>query len=139
MTAFDTNILIYSCDQSDPIRKERAFQVLTAADDGVILWQVAVEFIAASRKLSPQGFTARQAWARLREFRSVFPLILPSSNALDRAEILHRDHGLSFWDSAVIGACLDHGITTLYSADLPGKSFGPTLRVVNPFLANGPV
>jgi predicted nucleic acid-binding protein len=68
MTAFDTNTLIYSCDLRDSCRQERAFELLSGASDGVILWQVAVEFIAASRKLAPQGFTPDQAWARLSEF-----------------------------------------------------------------------
>lgn len=40
MIAFDTNVLIYSCDHSDPLRQRRAFELLAAAEDGVLLWQV---------------------------------------------------------------------------------------------------
>ena len=52
MTAFDTNILIYSCDRANSQRQRRALEILEAAEDGALLWQVAVEFIAASRKSS---------------------------------------------------------------------------------------
>lgn len=55
MIAFDTNVLIYSCDHSNLLRQRRAFELLAATEDGVLLWQVAVEFVAASRKLASQG------------------------------------------------------------------------------------
>jgi len=57
MTGFDTNILIYSCDHADTRRQHRALELLARAPDGVLLWQVAAEFVAASRKLASQGFT----------------------------------------------------------------------------------
>jgi predicted nucleic acid-binding protein len=65
MIAVDTNVLIYACDQADPRRQQIALDLVTNTDDGVLLWQVACEFIAASRNLSKQGFTSTQAWNRL--------------------------------------------------------------------------
>ena len=91
MIAVDTNVLIYACDQADPRRQQIALDLITNADDGVLLWQVACEFIAASRKLSKQGFTSTQAWNRLAEFRELLPLVLPSEAILDRARNLHLD------------------------------------------------
>ena len=133
MTAFDTNVLIYSCDQADPVRQQRALEILAQAEDGILLWQVAAEFVAASRKLTPQGFTPTHAWARLRELMEVFPLVTPSSNVLEFARALHVDQGLSFWDAIIIGACLDSGVTTFYSEDLPGRKVSNTLEIINPF------
>jgi predicted nucleic acid-binding protein len=135
MTAFDTNVLIYSCDKFDARRQRCAFDLLSATEDGVLLWQVAVEFVAASRKLAPQGFTSAHAWARLREFLAVLPLILPSSKVFDYAQNLHRDQGVSFWDALIIASCIDCGAETLYSEDLPGKVLDVRVNVVNPFLA----
>ena len=133
ITAFDTNILIYACDVSDARRQQRAFDLLADVQDGVLLWQVAAEFIAASRKLGTQGFTAAHAWARLHEFMSVLQLIIPSPGALDQAQVLHRDQQISFWDAMIIGACLDCGVKTLYSEDLPGRIIGTELQIVHPF------
>jgi predicted nucleic acid-binding protein len=62
MIAVDTNVLIYACDQSDPRRQQIALDLVTNTEDGVLLWQVACEFISASRKLSKQGFTSTHAW-----------------------------------------------------------------------------
>lgn len=134
MTGFDTNILIYSCDQADARRQTCALDLLAGTRDGVLLWQVAVEFVAASRKLSPQGFTPAHAWARLREFMDVFPLVTPSPKALEHARMLHTEQGVSFWDAMIIGACMDSGVRTLYSEDLPGALVEPGLQIINPFL-----
>jgi predicted nucleic acid-binding protein len=133
MIGFDTNILIYSCDHADSRRQQRAFEILAGARDGVLLWQVGAEFVAASRKLAPQGFTPSHAWARLQELMGVFPLIVPSPKVLDHARTLHVEQGFSFWDAMIIGACFDCGMRTFYSEDLPGRMVEPRLRIVNPF------
>ncbi|MEA2337506.1 MAG: hypothetical protein QOE82_1513 [Thermoanaerobaculia bacterium] len=51
MIAVDTNVLIYACDQSEPRRQTIALDLIAASTQGVLLWQVACEFLAASRKL----------------------------------------------------------------------------------------
>ena len=79
MTALDTNVLIYACDKSDPRRQQIALELLATVTDGVLLWQVACEFVAASRKLNDRGFTPIDAWNRLTELLDVFRLVLPSA------------------------------------------------------------
>lgn len=100
--------------------------------DGVILWQVACEFVAASRKLERQGFRPEDAWARLAEFLTVFPLILPSAGMLHRARQLHIDSRMSLWDALIVAACLEAGVTVLFSEDIPGRAV-PGLDFTNPF------
>ena len=134
MTAFDTNILIYICDKADRQRQRHALDLLGNTRDAVLLWQVAVEFVAASRKLASQGFTSFEAWARSREFMGVQRLILPSPKALEFAQVLHVDQGLAFWDAMIVGSCLDAGVQILYSEDLPGRAVDPKIRIVNPFM-----
>ena len=77
MIAVDTNVLIYACDQADAKRQKVALDLITNAQDGVLLWQVGCEFISASRKLHKQGFTSTHAWNRLAEFRDLLPLVRP--------------------------------------------------------------
>ena len=134
MTALDTNVLIYACDKSDPRRQQIALDVIAAATDGVLLWQVACEFIAASRKLKDQGFTPADAWNRLTEFLGVFPLTLPAASIFPRAQDLHLNESVSFWDALIVAACLELGVQTVYSEDIPARdSFGP-LKMINPFV-----
>ena len=133
MIGVDTNVLIYACDQADPTRQKVAFDLITNAQDGVLLWQVACEFISASRKLHKQGFTSIHAWNRLAEFRDLLPLALPTDCILARAKELHLTRGASFWDALILAACVEAGVETFYSEDLPGFEHFDSVRVVNPF------
>jgi len=133
MIALDTNVLIYACDRADSRRQQIAIDLVANSPDGVLLWQVACEFVAASRKLSAQGLTASDAWNRLTEFLTLLHLVLPTAGVLDRAQRLHVTHGVSFWDALVLAACVEAGVDTLYSEDVPGLATLGALHVVNPF------
>ena len=132
MIALDTNVLIYACDRSNPERQQTASQLIERTTDGVLLWQVACEFVAASRKLGGQGFNAANAWSRLSEFQALFPLLLPSAGALQRGRELHLSHSVAFWDAMILAACTEAGVEILYSEDVPGLALG-VLKVINPF------
>ncbi len=133
MIAIDTNVLIYACDQSDPRRQSIALDIITGPTDSVLLWQVACEFLSASRKLAKQGFTPTHAWNRLAEFRALFPLVLPTAANLTHARELHVLHGVSLWDALILAACVEAGVDTFYSEDVPGMETFGTVRVINPF------
>ena len=133
MIALDTNVLIYACDRSSPDRQKRATEIIDRTTDGVLLWQVACEFVAASRKLASQGFTPLDAWNRLAEFQALFPLVQPGPGILRHARDLHLSHGVSFWDSTILAACAEAGVEILYSEDVPGLAIRSP-KVVNPFV-----
>ena len=133
MIAFDTNVLLYACDRADSRRQQIAIDLIADRSDGVLLWQVACEFVPASRKLTAQGFTTSAAWSRLSEFLTVLPLIIPTARVLEGARKLHTTHGVSIWDALIFAACAEAGVQTLYSEDVPGTSTLGALRVVNPF------
>jgi predicted nucleic acid-binding protein len=133
MIALDTNILIYCCDKRDLRRQQIALELVAATTDAVLPWQVACEFIAATRKLADQGFTPAQAWQRLAEFRALFPLIQPTPAVLERARDLHLQQRWAFWDAMLVSACIETGVSRLYSEDLPGRTSIEGLDIVNPF------
>ena len=102
--------------------------------DGALLWQVACEFIAASRKLATVGYTQAQAWRELEQLRVLWKLILPSENIFVRAEQLTTAHNLSFWDAMIVAACIEGGVTRLYTEDFDdslSKAIG--VEIINPF------
>jgi predicted nucleic acid-binding protein len=133
MIALDTNVLIYCCDRRDTRRQQIALDLVAATTNGILPWQVACEFIAASRKLADQGFTPAQAWQRLAEFLALFPLIMPTPAVLDRARALHLHERWAFWDATLVSACIESGVTRLYSEDLPGRTKVESLEIVSPF------
>jgi len=132
MNAVDTNILIYSCDGRDPLAQERAREVMRRLAQPVLLWQVGCEFIAASRKLADHGFTQQAAWSQLSMLVDAWGLAMPRPTLLSRAQSLHMGGQVAFWDAVLFAACLDAGVTRLYTEDVPGAAVAG-LEIINPF------
>jgi hypothetical protein len=44
--------------------------------EGVLLWQVACEYLSASRKLEPFGYNRAEAWLDIHDLRQVWTTIL---------------------------------------------------------------
>jgi len=133
MIAFDTNVLIYATNRHDARRQKTAVELISGTRDAVLLWQVACEFVAASRKLAPFGRTTEETWRYLDEYAATMPLVLPGPGVLARARTLHVEQQWSFWDAMIVAACLEAGTSRLYSEDLPGRAAPEGLEVVNPF------
>jgi predicted nucleic acid-binding protein len=133
MNAVDTNVLIYAHDPRDVAKQQTAIALLQSLVDGVLVWQVACEFLSASRKLEPLGFQSATAWQEIRDLRSVWTTITPSWNVLDRAQSLGARFSLSFWDSLLLATCIEARVTTLYSEDFTGYAVVDGLQLVNPF------
>ena len=102
MNAVDTNVLLYVHDPRDATKQATAANLLQSLTDGVLLWQVTCEYLAASRKLVPFGYNLTQAYQDVRDLQRVWFTLLPSWSTLDRAETLLRQ--LQF----IILGCHDH-------------------------------
>lgn len=133
MNAVDTNILLYVHDPRDPAKQAASASLLQSLTDGVLLWQVGCEYLAASRKLQPLGYNSAQAWQDIRDLRRVWSTLLPSWSVLDQAQRLLGNYSLSFWDAMIIAACLEGGVTRLYSEDFDAYPLVDGLEIVNPF------
>ena len=132
MNAVDTNILIYVNDPRDTIKQAKASSLISNLMDGVLLWQVACEYLAASRKLEKLGYNRDQAYQYIRDLQQVWYTVVPSWDVIDRAENLINRFSLSHWDSMIIAACLEANIQTLYTEDF-GYSSIDGLNIINPF------
>jgi predicted nucleic acid-binding protein len=133
MIAVDTNILLYVHDPRDPDKQATAASLLRLLTDGVLIWQVACEYLSASRKLEPFGYSRAQAWQDRHDLCRVWTTALPGWDVLERAERLLNAYSLSFWDAMIIAACLEGGVTRLYSEDFDAYPRVDGLEVVNPF------
>jgi predicted nucleic acid-binding protein len=133
MNAVDTNVLLYVHDPRDRDKQAAAAALLQSLTDGVLLWQVACEYIAASRKSEPFGYSRAQAWRDISDLRRVWTSMLPSWGVLERAERLLDSYSLSFWDAMIIAACLEGGVTRLYSEYFDSYPQVDRLEIVNPF------
>lgn len=134
---FDTNILVYTFDQTAPEKARKADDLVYAAlgtGKGMISYQVAQEFIAVARKPFRTAMTFEEIekyWAK-----TLLPLLQVHSSAalFQRAiEICHVSH-LSWYDSLIVSAAIQGGCKILYSEDLQHEHRFGELVVVNPFL-----
>jgi predicted nucleic acid-binding protein len=133
----DTNIFVYSFDQSAPAKARRAAQLIREAltkQKGVISYQVVQEFFNVALKKFSQPMQAADAGQYLiAVFRPL--LAVHSSQALyAEALFLHAQSGLSWYDSLIVSAAIQARCEILFSEDLQhGQRFG-ALQVRNPFL-----
>jgi predicted nucleic acid-binding protein len=117
MNAVDTNVLIYSIDDRDPTKKVKARQLLQnllagGAVPPCLLWQVLAELVNQLRRWKDQGLlTDAEFDQEIQAFRGKLPLMLPNAAVLDHALDLARRYSLSHWDSMILGACKDAGVT----------------------------
>jgi len=133
----DTNIFVYSFDQSAPVKARKAIQLIREAlttQKGVISYQVVQEFFNVALKRFSRPMQATDAEQYL---RTVFhPLLSVHSSQALYAEALHlhAERGVSWYDSLIVSAALQARCDLLYTEDLQhGQHFG-SLQVTNPFL-----
>ena len=78
--------------------------------------------------------TKREFDDRVRDFRSSFPIRVPAEAVLDHALDLANRYSLSHWDSMLLGACVEAGVTTLYTEDMGSPRTIDSIQLVNPFV-----
>jgi predicted nucleic acid-binding protein len=133
MNAVDTNVLIYARDPRDPRKKAIATSLIASLRDGTLLWQVACEYVNASRKLVPHGFDHAQAYEDIRKLRRTWKVVTPDWGVFGEAGRLFMRYSLSIWDALLIAACLVGRVERLYSEDFDAYGRIDALEIVNPF------
>lgn len=131
---FDTNILVYSMDRGEPLKREMAQAVMHRhmADGNLVLsTQVMLEFfnvMTRKHKASPKKMLAALEVLALNQVVST-----GADFALRAARLCAAEQTATF-DAAILQAALDSGCEVLYSEDFQaGRRYG-ALEVVNPFL-----
>lgn len=138
MNAADTNIYVYTLDADEAAKQAKSIELLDRLiqrpGETVLLWQVAGEFLAQLRKLQSKGrLTSAEVEAVFQRTYSMFALRTPTAAMFQVSFDLSSRFSLSHWDSMLLAACKEAGVTTLYSEDLdPGTDY-EGLTVVNPF------
>jgi predicted nucleic acid-binding protein len=133
----DTNIFVYSFDQSAAAKAQRATQLIHEAlttQKGVISYQVVQEFFNVALRRFSQPMKAAECEQYL---RTVFrPLLGVHSSQALYAEALHihAESGISWYDSLIVSAALQARCDLLFTEDLQhGQRFGD-IQIRNPFL-----
>ena len=139
MNAVDTNVYVYALDADEAAKQAKALELLDRLAphpaQTVLLWQVASEFLNQLRKWETKGKLASSAVeSAFHRFRAMFPLRIPGESIFKVSFDLRARFSLSHWDSMIVAACKEAGVTTLYSEDLDARTNYDGLVVVNPFV-----
>ena len=130
---FDTNVVVYADDSSDPAKQRRAralFGEHRRSRSGVVSTQVLQEYsVTATRKLHLDPAVAR----RKVELLSEFDVARPEPGDILAAIDLHRLHQLSFWNALIVRMASQSGCTVLFSEDMQHSSQIQSIQIVNPF------
>jgi predicted nucleic acid-binding protein len=138
MNAVDTNVYVYAVDADEPTKQAKSIELfdrlMLAPTETVMLWQAAGEFLSQLRKWESQNrLSSSEVEAAFRHFRAMFALRVPTGVIFQMSFDLRSRFSLSHWDSMLLAACKDAGVTTLYSEDLDAGTDYDGLTVVNPF------
>ena len=132
----DTNVLVYTFDQNDPPRQERAIQVLRALEEsfsGRLTVQCLAEFSSvAMRKLRP-AMSPEDTLAQVERFQRIFTVYALTPMIILEALRGVRTYQLSYYDAQLWASARLTQIPVVFSEDFnPGVLEG--VRFVNPFV-----
>jgi predicted nucleic acid-binding protein len=134
----DTNIFVYALLASEPLKKQRALQLIEqalATRLGCTSYQVIQEFSNVSTRKFAQRFSTDECKQFIDVAMQPINRVGSSPELLNSALDLQVDTHYSFYDCLVLAAALQADSDVLYSEDLQHNQLvGGTLRIINPFL-----
>lgn len=135
MIAVDTNILVYAVDANEPVKGPKAVELLRGlqSQQTVLLWQVVCEFGAAITRRRIATELPNGTPAVIAAWLDIFPLVLPSRVVVEHAWRIMTTHQMSYWDSMLLAACIDAGVTQMYTEDMQGQTTIEGVQLINPF------
>ena len=139
MNAVDTNVYVYALDADEAAKQAKALELLDQLAlhraDTILIWQVAAEFLNQLRKWESQAkLTAAEVEAAFQRALAMFSVRIPTEAVFQISFELRARFSLSHWDSMLLAACKEAGVTTLYSEDMDAGTDYDGLKVVNPFV-----
>jgi len=129
----DTNILLYSLEADQPVKRRKAralLRRLAESSTPVISTQILQEFyVAGTTKLGVEPLVAKSL---LRSFENM-EIVQIDPNLIREAVDISILNRLSFWDSLVIAAAESARCEVLYTEDLSDGRILRGVRIENPF------
>jgi len=134
----DTNIFVYALLANEPLKKQRAVQLLEhalATHCGCISYQVIQEFANVATRKFAKRFTADECQQFIDAAMQPLSRVSSSTERVHAALVLQSSTGYGFYDSLMLAGALQSGATVVFSEDLQhNQLIDGSLRIVNPFL-----
>lgn len=132
----DTNILVYTFDQSDPKKLQRANELIRTAlqeRSGCISFQVVQEFLNVGTRKFAVPLSPHDSLKYLNSVLSPLCEVFASIELYAKGLEVKEHWQFSFYDALIIAAALQADCAVLYSEDLQHRQRIENLVIVNPF------
>jgi predicted nucleic acid-binding protein len=132
---FDTNVLVYAYDSSEPTKQRAAQELLREGLEtghASISAQVLGEFFVTVTRKIRHPLTVPEA-AELLERLALLPIVAIDWPTIKQAVGVQERYGLSYWDSLVIAAAQRAGCARVISEDMNAGQSYEGVVVQNPF------
>lgn len=135
---FDTNVLIYSYDNSDERKHKIAFNLISdiiSKEEIVIGTQVINEFIVIMTTKVKNLLGLDEVEKIITRFKENFEIRETKIEDINKAISIHKSYKFSYWDSLIIATAINTDSEILYSEDLQHNMVINNLKIINPFEA----
>ena len=132
----DTNVVLYSIDDLDPQKRDRAQGWLATCwtrQCGRVSTQVLNEFYWNARRKFSSRLSADEARQIVRRYQYWSPWQI-DQHTVETAWEAESRWQLSYWDALMVAAAQQQGCNLLLTEDLQHDQQFDGLRVVNPFV-----
>ena len=134
MRFFDTNVLVYAQDDSNPEKQRIAIELITHAlevnHDGCISTQVLQEFCNTMCKKTRR--TKEEIDGMLDGFRELLKTDV-TVDLVRRALDVKDEYGIQYYDALIVSAAERLGCSEIVSEDLNDGQLYRGMKVINPF------
>lgn len=132
-TFVDSNVFVYSVDEADPDKRNRARAVLDELGASVVVSaQVLNEFYTVVTRKLEQPLSEEDAAGAV-ERLSTFPVVVLDEELTRQAIELSRSVRISIWDALVVRAAATAACERLLTEDLSDGQLIAGVRIENPF------
>jgi predicted nucleic acid-binding protein len=132
----DTNIFVYSFDQTEPIKKRKATELIKKAlksHKGIISYQVIQEFSNVSLQKFKIPLEVEDCKSYIDNFLAPMCEVFSSIDLFREAIDIKSETGIGFYDALIVAAAIKGSAAILYTEDLNDGQQIRGLKIQNPF------
>jgi len=127
----DTNVWLYAFITEDEPKTKKA-QAIIKGCEPVVSTQVINE--VCTNLIKKAEFPEHKINQLIETFFAEYRVVESDKGIMLAASQLRKEYSLSFWDSTILAAALEAGVSILYSEDMQTDLIvRKYLRVINPF------
>ena len=134
----DTNIFVYSFDQAQPEKMEKARALIAEAllkGNAIISSQVIQEFLNVATRKFAVPLKLEDSKEYLQKVLNPLCQVYPDLELYQACLELQLETGYSFYDSLMLSAAVRGGCDVFLSEDLRSGQYVHSIRIVNPFVS----